>query len=156
VSARASTRANAPVSPGWLLAGRWLALLGLFGLLLLLLNWYTWIAPVDGVPRSLMLILLVVPLLLPMRGILHARPYTHAWAGYLAMFYFLLGVEVSWNQPQERWLGLAAVLLSLCMLIGCGLYARLGGRAQRLAREAAERRSASSASSASSAGSAED
>jgi len=138
MNARGSTRTSAPVSRGWLLAGRWMALLGLFGLLLLLLNWYTWIAPVQGVPRSLMLILLVVPLLLPMRGILHARPYTHAWAGYLAMFYFLLGVEVSWNQPQERWLGLATVALSLCMLLGCGLYARLGGRARRLAREAAE------------------
>jgi uncharacterized membrane protein len=124
--------------------GRWLALIGLFGLMILLLNWFTWLAPVDDVPRSLMLILLVVPLLLPMRGILHARPYTHAWAGYLAMFYFLVGVEVAFNQPDERALGWLTILFSLSMLVGCGMYARFGGRAlkQELAAQAAEKQTA--------------
>lgn len=112
-----------------LTTSRWMALIGHVGLLALLLNWFSWIAPVEQIPRSLILILLVVPLLLPLRGILHARPYTHAWAGYLAMFYFLVGVEVAFNQPDERWLGLLTVLLSLMMLVGCGWYARVGGRA---------------------------
>ena len=34
---------------------------------------------------------LAVILLLPLRGILHGRPYTHAWTGYLCMLYFSHG-----------------------------------------------------------------
>jgi len=57
--------------------GRWTTLFGYFGLLILIVNWFTWIAPPQQVPRSFLLIALAGPLLFPLRGIIHGRRYTH-------------------------------------------------------------------------------
>lgn len=106
---------------------RWLTLFGYFGLILLHLNWHTWYLPPEQVPRSLILIAVLVPLLLPLRGLLHARPYTHAWASMLSLPYFGLGVDTAFNRlPPESWLGLAEVFLSLCMFTGCVLFVHFG------------------------------
>ena len=104
--------------------GRWLTLVGYFGLLLLLLNWYTWLAPPETVPVSVLLALLVAPLLIPMRGLLHGRRYTHGWVGFLSLFYFALGVDVAFNDRAERLYGLLEVALTASLFLGCTLYLR--------------------------------
>lgn len=105
--------------------GRKLTLVGYFGLLLLILNWFTWLAPPLSVPRSLVLAVMAIPLLFPLRGILHARRYTHQWVGFLSLFYFMIGVDVWYNQmPPAQWLGMCMVLFSLLLLAGSSLYAR--------------------------------
>ncbi|MBX2884658.1 MAG: DUF2069 domain-containing protein [Granulosicoccus sp.] len=112
-------------SPQHAAIGRWLTLVGYFGLLILILNWFSWIAPPSRVPRSLIIAALAIPLLFPLRGIIHARRYTHQWVGFLSLLYFIIGVDVSYNHHGiERWLGLSMVILSLILLIGSGLYAR--------------------------------
>jgi len=104
---------------------RWTALLGYFGLLALLLNWFTWLAPPTQVPRSLLLIVLVVPLLFPLRGMLYARRYTHQWVSFLSLFYFAVGVDVWFNNPPEQAvLGALTVLFSLLLFVGSILYAK--------------------------------
>ena len=65
---------------------RILALCGYFGLLLLLPLWYGWLSP-SQLPLGLVLGFLLVPLLFPLRGLLQGRPYTYAWATFLALFY---------------------------------------------------------------------
>jgi len=105
--------------------GRWLTLIGFFGLLALIVNWFTWLAPPVQVPRSLLLIVLAGPLLFPLRGILHARRYTHQWVNFLAMFYFAIGVDVWFNHAGiEKILGATMVLLSLILIVGSVMYAR--------------------------------
>ena len=105
--------------------GRILTLLGYFGLLLLIINWFTWIAPPERVPRSLVLAGLAIPLLFPLRGVLHARRYTHQWIGFLSMLYFIIGVDVWYNQQAvEQLLGVSMVLFSLLLMIGSSMYAR--------------------------------
>lgn len=105
-----------------------LALSGYFGLLGLILVWQIWLAPSQHVPTSIVLILLAVPLLFPLRGLLHGRPYTYAWSSFLALFYFILGVGEAYSSIETRYLGLLEVLFSLMLFVGCILYARLKGR----------------------------
>ncbi|NND90274.1 MAG: DUF2069 domain-containing protein [Granulosicoccus sp.] len=112
-------------SPQHAATGRLLTLIGYFGLLLLIVNWFTWIAPPVQVPRSLVLAALSIPLLFPLRGILHARRYTHQWVGFLSLLYFMIGVDVWYNRiGLERLLGMSMVLFSLLLLIGSAMYAR--------------------------------
>ncbi len=97
---------------------RWLTLAGYFGLLILLLNWFTWLAPPASVPRALPLIVLTVPLLFPLRGLLHARTYTHAWVSLLALPYFAIGIDIAFNRSDQRLLGFALILFSLLLFVG--------------------------------------
>lgn len=105
-------------------AARWATLVGYFGLLILLVAWNAWLSPPDTMPVALVLLLLVGPLLLPMRGLLHGRRYTHAWTSFLAMFYFILGVGTAWADPAERMLGILEVLFSTLLYLGTILYVR--------------------------------
>ena len=113
-------------------AARAAALLGYFGLFALLMAWYTIIAPPAYLPVSIVLVLLVGPLLFPLRGILHARPYTHAWASFLALFYFCAGVYNLAGGVQPRWLPWLEIGFSLLFFAGAVLFARWRGRELRI------------------------
>jgi uncharacterized membrane protein len=112
---------------------RVLALAGYFALLTLLLNWHTWIAPPTRVPISVVLLLVAVPLLLPLRGLLHGRVYTHAWTSFLALAYFALAVDAIAADVQPAWLGWAALVASLALFTGAIGYTRTRGRELRSA-----------------------
>jgi uncharacterized membrane protein len=102
---------------------RRVAVAGHLGLILVVAAWTVWLDPPQRVPRALVLVLLTLPLLLPLRGILHGRPYTHAWVLFVALGYFVLGV---WHAavPDERPYGLAIVALSLLWFFGAMFYVR--------------------------------
>lgn len=102
--------------------GRWITLAGYFLLLALILNWFTWMAPPETVPRALPMIVLVVPLMFALRGLLHGRMYTHAWVSLLSMLYFAVGVDVAFNRADQRYLGLAMVVFSLMLFFGSVLF----------------------------------
>lgn len=112
-------------------AARWLTLAAYFALLALLLNWWTWLAPPQRVPISLALILTAGPLLLPLRGLLHGRAYTHAWTSFLALPYFALGVDALAGGTAPGWLGVAVVIASLALFAGAVGYARYRPRQRR-------------------------
>lgn len=103
---------------------RWCTLIGYFGTLLLLLNWFTWLSPPQNVPRALLLIATVVPLMFPLQGILKGRPYTHSWACFLALLYFAIGVDVAFNNNSDRYLALGLVFFSLLFFFGAAFFAR--------------------------------
>lgn len=108
----------------WLQFTRVLALIGYFGLLVLLLLWNTWLAPSKYFPVALVLIVMVGPLLLPLRGLLHARAYTHAWTSFLALFYFTHGVGEAYSNPAERLYGWLEILFSVALFLGAIFYVR--------------------------------
>lgn len=91
---------------------------GHLGTFAVLLAWYTWLAPSPYFPVALVLLVLVTPLLLPLRGILHARRYTIAWSCFLALLYFTHGVVGAWNSPLTRIPGLLEVLTSTLWFSG--------------------------------------
>jgi uncharacterized membrane protein len=106
--------------------GRWLTLGGYFGLFLLILAWTVLIAPPERLPRSLVLVVLLLPLLAPLRGLLHGRPRTHAWASLLALPYVVVGIVLA-AAPEERVYGLAMLALALVLFSGCLLFVRARG-----------------------------
>lgn len=107
---------------------RVLALAGHIALMVLLLVWEVWIDPNGKIPRSLVILFMVGPLLIPLRGLLYGRPYTHAWTSFLAMFYFLHGVGQAWAGAQYAYLGILEVVFSLMLFFGAIFYARFRSR----------------------------
>jgi uncharacterized membrane protein len=100
-----------------------LTLIGYFGLVILLMLWNAWLSPSTHFPRAMVLIVLVGPLMLPLRGLLHGRPYTFSWSSYLALLYLALGVG-DLTRPGERHLAALEIIFSLMMFVGAIFYAR--------------------------------
>jgi uncharacterized membrane protein len=96
---------------------RQMTLVGFFGLMLTLLAWIL-VAPHGAAyPTAAMLIIGVVPLLFPLRGLLYARPYTHAWTSFLMLFYFSHSVgELYSTEPFSIYPLLALLFSSLCFV----------------------------------------
>ncbi len=113
---------------------RWITLFGYFGLLIFLALWMLVLEPLPAHEISIKIALSIGPLMLPLRGLLHGQAYTHAWASYLALVYFVAGVWFAAGDDQQM-AGLVIVLLSLIFFIGAMFYARYRGRADRLQAE---------------------
>jgi len=87
--------------------------------------------PSTRFPVSLVLIVMVGPLLFPLRGLLHGKAYTHAWASFLIMLYFIHGVQEAWANPEERIYALLEILFSMVFYLSAIMYARLAGKQQK-------------------------
>ncbi len=98
-----------------------------FALMVHLLLWVTWLGPSRYFPTALVLIVMVAPLLFPLRGILHGSAYTHAWTGFLSLLYFIHGVGDYVVNPTERLYSGIEIVLSLTLFFSCAFYARLSG-----------------------------
>lgn len=109
---------------------RTVALSGYFGLFGLLLLWFAWLEPPSRLPVAWALLLWVGPLLFPVRGLLHGRPYTHAWASFLALFYFAFGVFCAAGPMARPWLAWLEIGLSVLWFLGAILYVRTGAQAR--------------------------
>lgn len=110
-----------------ILAGRWLALAGYFALIIGIYLWHVLIHHTEHRLISLMLVVQLGPLMFPLRGLLHARIYTHAWSIYLAIFYFVIGV---WYASSADTIGYGLFLVgsSLSFFTGCVLFTRFAAR----------------------------
>lgn len=110
---------------------RWtrdLAVASLLGLIVLGLAWELWLAPLR--PGGSWLALKVLPLTLPLPGLLKNRMYTYRWLSLLVWLYFTEGAVRATSEA-----GLSAVLASLqvllCVLlfVACVMHVRLRLRA---------------------------
>ncbi len=89
--------------------------------------WHLWLTQ-DSLNSAWFLTLLwIVPLLLPMRGIIKGTPYTHAWANFIIMFYLMHGLTAIYTS-EEWFYALIELVLASTMFAGCSFYARLRGR----------------------------
>lgn len=109
-------------------AARRVALTSHLALLALILAWYAWLAQPATFPVIAALILLAGPLLLPLRGLLHGRTYTHVWTAMLALVYLLHGLIVALSVPELRLLAGAEAVLALTLYASCIGYSRLRAR----------------------------
>ena len=73
--------------PSW---SQWIAVAALLGLIMLGLAWELWLAPVR--PGGSWLVLKVLPLLLPLRGLLSGRVRTFQWTSMFVLLYLLEGI----------------------------------------------------------------
>lgn len=104
------------------------ALIGFFGLFILLMLWNTLLAPSPHIPVALLLLITVTPLLLPMRGLLDRKPKSCAWAAYISLIYFIHGTAETYANANERLYSSLEILLSLMLFFGATFYIRLTGK----------------------------
>jgi uncharacterized membrane protein len=102
-----------------------LTLFGYLGTLALLLAWYGWLAPAIHIPRSIALALLLLPLLFPLRGLLHGRRYTFSWSCFIALLYFIHGVVEAYTSSVTFHLGLLEVCLTSLWFLAAMTYVRV-------------------------------
>ena len=103
-------------------------LVAYFGLLSLLTAKFTLLGAGSEFPVALTLLILVGPLLLPLRGLLHGRPSAHIWACFLALFYFTAGVFNAAGDPGQPWVPALEIVLSVLLFVGALLFVRLRNR----------------------------
>ncbi|CAB0150203.1 hypothetical protein PSI9734_00767 [Pseudidiomarina piscicola] len=107
---------------------RWLALVSYFALFICVVVWQFATAHSE---QSLLFrgLFWVLPLLFPMYGIVKGKPYTHAWANFVLMWYFLHSLTMLYIAPEQRYWAAAELLFATLAFAGCTLYARHQGRA---------------------------
>ena len=101
-----------------------LSIASYIGLTLLMLCWITWWSPPKQWPISIVLIIATVPLLFPLRGLLHGKLYTFGWLPFLMLAYFIHGSTEAFANSEERLLALLEVFFSACLFISCTLYVK--------------------------------
>lgn len=90
--------------------------------------WHGFLSPHPHINPTAMTIAWMVPLLLPLPGIIAGKPYTHAWANFVLMLYFLHALTLLYADEGERWLASVELLLTGFAFAGNILYARLKGK----------------------------
>ncbi len=119
-----------PIAPAHARLSRSMAVGSLLALIVLGLAWELWLAPLR--PGGSWLALKVLPLCLPLAGLLKHRMYTYRWLSLLLWLYFTEGVVRATSEPAPgAWLALLRVLLSLLLFAACVLHIRLRQRAAR-------------------------
>lgn len=108
---------QAPLNP----VLRRVAAAALIALILLCLAWELHFAPLK--PGGSWLVLKVLPLLLPLRGVLKGNLYTLQWASMMILLYFAEGVMRAWSDPVANVLpwALGEVVLTLIFYF-CAIF----------------------------------
>jgi len=105
-----------------------MALIGYFSLLFFMPLWLLVLSPSEGLSTSTTLLLFVLPLLFPLKGMLQGNPYTFAWANFIVLIYFLHSLTTLWVLPSDRiWATLELIFASI-MFFGCSYYAKYRGQ----------------------------
>lgn len=102
----------------------WIQLLSYLTLIGFITAWITVLAPPSTFPIALVLIVCVVPLLLPLRGVLHGRDKPVNWAAYLSLLYFIHGTTEAFASPETRILGIIEIIISITVFFSTSLYIR--------------------------------
>ena len=101
--------------------------IGYLALLLLLGGYFTQLS-LNGTYSWLFSIAWIIPLLLPIKGILTGKPYTFAWAGFILCIYLLHSFTLLYVAEDVRLFAVAESILLVALLFGFSYYARLRGR----------------------------
>ena len=105
--------------------------------LISLLSWATLISLQMALPwmmqpeGSLWLLLLVLPLLIPLKGLLSNQRYTYKWIGFLTLLYFCIGISELVSNPQLRSYGVGTSVASMLLFLSSIYYARYLGLQRR-------------------------
>ncbi len=96
---------------------RALAGIGIIGLIGLCVVWNGWLTPVQSIPRSIEIILLVAPLLYFVRGVLHGNRDTFIAVMLVSFIYMLMGIWYAFSE-EEKVYGYLMIVFSLFLFFG--------------------------------------
>lgn len=109
---------------------RWLAVGSVLALITLGLAWELWLAPLR--PGGSWLVVKVLPLCLPLAGLLRNRMYTYRWVSLVVWLYFIEGVVRAYSdRGLSARLALLEVALCLALFAACTLHVRIRLRKAR-------------------------
>jgi uncharacterized membrane protein len=107
-----------PFAVAWTRAA---AVASLLGLIALGLAWELWLAPTGHKTLAFK----VLPLAIPLAGILKNRMYTYRWVSLLVWVYFTEGVvRATSDRGMGAWLAMIEVLLCLVLFTACAAHVR--------------------------------
>lgn len=136
-----SPATQGPVPVG-VVRSRQLAVASLVALIALCLAWELWLAPLR--PGGSWLVLKVLPLTIPLAGLLKNRMYTYRWLSLLVWLYAAEGAVRMTSDPNALSATLAGIELLLCVVlfVACSWHIRTRLRAagkEAIAADAARR-----------------
>ena len=103
---------------------RFLAVGSLLGLIILGLAWELVLAPLR--PGGSWIALKVLPLCVPLAGLLKNRMYTYRWVSLMVWLYFTEGVVRAYSDKAPgNYLAMMEVVLCLALFTACALHVRL-------------------------------
>jgi uncharacterized membrane protein len=105
-----------------------IALLGYFSLLFFMPLWLLVLSPSESLSTSTTLILFILPLLFPLKGLLQGNPFTYAWANFIVLIYFLHSLTTLWVLPNDIIWALLELIFASTMFLGCTYYAKYRGQ----------------------------
>lgn len=105
-----------------------LALSSYFLLIGWLLIWHFLLTIDKNTSSTFTLLFWILPILLPIKGLLQGKPYTYAWTNFIVMYYLLHGLTAVYAVAGERLYAGIEILLCCGLFTGCSFYARLRGR----------------------------
>jgi len=91
----------------------------------LLMSWILALAPPPAGLITPVLLVVVAPLLAPLRGLLARSRYTMAWSTLLILAYLVHGIYFAAGPAPARWLGGTETLLVLIYFATVTAYMRL-------------------------------
>ena len=105
-------------------ATRWVAVASVLALIVLGLAWELWLAPLR--PGGSWWAVKVLPLCIPVAGLLRRRMYTYRWVSLLVWPYFIEGVvRATSDRGPGVPLAMLETLLTLVLFAACVLHVRL-------------------------------
>ncbi|HSV34664.1 MAG TPA: DUF2069 domain-containing protein [Ramlibacter sp.] len=103
---------------------RWLAVGSVLGLIVLGLAWELWLAPLR--PGGSWIAIKVLPLCVPLAGLLRNRMYTYRWVSLVVWLYFTEGVVRAYSdRGLSARLAMVEVALCLVLFAACALHVRI-------------------------------
>ena len=101
-----------------------IAIISLLGLIILGLIWELWLAPLK--PGGSFLAIKVLPLCIPLAGLLKNRMYTFRWVSLLVWLYFIEGTVRGYSDPfPSRYFAWIETALCLILFTACAVYVRI-------------------------------
>ena len=112
------------------------AVVCLLGLIVLGVLWEMWLAPIK--PGGSWVVLKVLPLFIPLAGLIKNRLYTYRWVSLFVWLYFIEGVVRAWSdKAPSNYLALLEVFLCLALFTAVAMHVRLRLRAAKQAQTVA-------------------
>ena len=100
-----------------------------YGLMIVwLVIWHFFLTPEKTTSTLFTVLFWIIPILLPAKGLLQGKPYTHAWTNFIVMYYLLHGLTSVYALEGERLYAVIEIILCVGLFTGCSLYARTRGR----------------------------